>query len=129
MSALTEFLAEQADLDLQLSRRALYVSQEAWDGPARSVASPSATVGWHGTDANKETGAVALVSMDGPLTDLVGDLVRVTRIHGGVTQPSVIVYVIDRVDADVEISLSRRAFQELGILANESIQALVEVLT
>lgn len=129
MSALTDRLAEQVDLDLQLSRRAMIVSQEAWDGPARSVASPAATVGWHGTDVNRETGAVALVTMDGPLSDLVGDIVRVTRIRGGVTRRSVMVYVIDRVDAEVAMSLSRRAFQELGILANESIDALVEVLT
>lgn len=129
MSALTDFLEEQADIDLQLSRRALYISQEAWDRPTRSVAAPDASVVWHGSDVNAETGAIAVVGMDGPLSGLVGDIVRVTRVRGGVIQPSVLVYVVDRTDTSADLSLSRRAFQELGILANESIRARVEVVT
>lgn len=127
MSALAEFLEEQADLDLQLSRRALYVSQEAWEGPPRSVAAASASVGWFGSDAHKETGAVALAAIDGSLSESVGDIVRVTR--RGTARRSILVYVIGRADAEVDLLLSRRAFQELAILPNESINAFVESMT
>lgn len=127
MSALTDFLDEQNDPDLQLSRRALYISQAAWSGPAISTAAPSAEIVWHGSDAHKETGAIALVPLEGDLAELIGNIVRVTRIEG-LFQRSVSVYVYDAVDMEGDLSLSRRAFLELGLLANESIEGLVEVV-
>lgn len=127
MSVLTEFIDEQNDADLQLSRRALAISQAAWDGPAIRTAAASAEIVWHGSDAHKETGAIALVPLEGGLTDLVGNIVRITRIEGW-RRRSVCVYVYDTVDMEADISLSRRAFLELGLLANESIECLVEVI-
>lgn len=128
MSALTAFLAEQNDLDLQLSRRALSISQEAWEAEARALVAVSAQIGWHGSKTHKETGAVALVPLEGEFSDLVGDIIRVTRLGNG-PQRSVIVYVVGRVDTELDLSIARRPFQELGLLANESIAARVERLT
>jgi hypothetical protein len=127
MSVLTEFLDAQTDADLQLSRRALSVSQAAWDGPAISTAAASAEVVWHGSDAHRETGAIALVPLEGELSDLVGNIVRVTRIEG-FRRRSVCVFVFDTVDMEGDLSLARRPFMELGLLANESIECLVEVV-
>jgi hypothetical protein len=127
MSVLTEFLDEQIDADLQLSRRALSVSQAAWDGPAISTAASSAEVVWHGSEAHKETGAIALVPLDGDLSELVGNIIRVTRIEG-YRRRSVCVFVFDTVDMEGDLSLARRPFIELGLLANESIECLVEVV-
>jgi hypothetical protein len=127
MSRLTNFIAEQDDVDLQLSRRALAVSQAVWDGPVRSVASPSSSVVWHGSSASRETGPVALVPLDGELADLVGNIVRVVRL-GGVFQRSVCVYVLKQVDMEGDISLSRRAFLQLGILALEDLNCRIEVV-
>jgi len=127
MSVLTEFIDEQNDADLQLSRRALYVSQAAWDGPAISTAASAAEIVWHGSDAHKETGAMALAPLDGALSDLVGNIVRVTRIEG-FRRRSVCVFVFATVDMEADLSLARRPFMELGLLANESIECLVEVV-
>jgi hypothetical protein len=129
MSALTAFLAEQNDLDLMLSRRALSVSQAAWEGEARAVEAVSAKVGWHGSQTHKETGAIALVPLEGPLSSLVGEIVRVTRLGGSPAPRSVLLYVYTRIDTDFDLTITRRAFQELGLLANESIEARVERLT
>lgn len=127
MSALTEFLDEQNDADLQLSRRALAVSQAAWEGPAASTAAASASVVWHGSDAHKETGAIGLVPVEGELGELVGNIVRVTRIEG-FRRRSVCVYVFDAVDMTGDLSLARRPFLQLGLLANESIECQIEVI-
>lgn len=127
MSALTEFIDEQNDADLQLSRRALAVSQAAWDGPAIETAAAAATIVWHGSDAHKETGAIALVPLEGELTELVGNIVRVTRIEG-FRRRSVCVFVYDAVDMEGDLSLARRPFMELGLLANESLECLVEIV-
>jgi hypothetical protein len=127
MSVLTEFIDEQNDADLQLSRRALYVSQAVWDGPAISTAAASAEIVWHGSEAHKETGAIALVPLEGDLSDLVGNVVRVTRIEG-FRRRSVCAYVYARVDMEGDLSLARRPFMQLGLLANESIECLVEVV-
>ncbi|MGH2939834.1 MAG: hypothetical protein ACRDPE_17115 [Solirubrobacterales bacterium] len=129
MSALSTFLAEQNDLDLLLSRRALAVSQEAWDGEARAVAAVAANIGWHGSQTHKETGAIALVPIEGKFSELVGEIVRVTRLGGSPAPRSVLVYVYARIDTDLDMTITRRAFQELGLLANESIEARIERLT
>jgi hypothetical protein len=125
VSALSQFLAEQADVDLQLSRRALAVSQRAWRGATNEVAS-GVSIAWHGSDRHPETGAVALVGRAGPLTELVGDIVRVVN-RVGIEDREVFVYVYGTIDADVDISLTRRAFQELGLLASEALEGRVEV--
>lgn len=128
MSALTTYLAEQKDVDLQLSRRSLYISQLAWEGAARSLEAVSTIVGWHGSKTHRETGAVALVPLEGGLSDLVGDIIRVTRL-GDAQARSVLVYVVGRIDTDFGLTIPRRAFQELGLLANESLPARVERIT
>jgi hypothetical protein len=118
----------QHDLPLMVSRRAWAVSQEAWEAGTVRVASGLARVGWHDTSQHPETGAVALVNRDGPLADLVGDLVRIERPMRTSTV-SGIVYVIETAALVDDISLSRFAFMRAcGVLANEYVEAAVEVV-
>lgn len=85
-----------------------------------------ATCGWHGTLTNPERGAVALVATGGTLTDLVGDRLRVTNLATG---KQVYVYCLAESDElPWDISLSRRSFAEVGRLALESTETLIEVL-
>lgn len=102
------------EVDILISRRAIGQGAALWaGGPATAVG--SLTVGWHHTAAHPETGAVALVAYDG-LLDLIGDLLRVT--HRG---RSVDVYCVGSAAVPTELSLTRRAFQELAVAAREEI--------
>jgi len=123
-----EILAAQNDLTLMKSRRAFPVSQAAWDKAAIAQVSPGLQVGWHDGGLHPETGAIALVNQAGPHTDLIGELIRVTRTALDGSERSVVVYVYDSAAGDVDVSLTRRAFLAIGLLANEYVVGRVEIV-
>lgn len=69
----------------------------------------AATCGWHGSRFAQETGAFAIVKLDGPLSDYVGERVQV-RYEDRTTY----VFVYDERDIIEDISLTRRAFMDLA---------------
>lgn len=82
---------------------------------------------WHGTSVDPNRGAFAVVKAGGPLADLVGERIKVTTV--GVRPRSVLVYVFAAVTAlDADLSLARRAFSELELLAADDVDVHVEVL-
>lgn len=121
------FPADQLDLNLMMSRRAFPTAQEAFEGAVLRTAAASAMVGFHGSDTSPETGAVALVREDGDYVDLVGEIVRVSRRLSGGTR-SALVYVVGTGPILDDLSLSRRAFMALGILASETLECSIEVI-
>ena len=118
----------QQDLELMASRRAFPVSQQLLAGPVQREASPAATVGWHNTDICAETGAIAVVPPEGILSGLVGDVIVVKRSTPTLIR-GVFVYVVgtsgDLID---DLSLSRRAFLDLGLLSSERLTCSVGVI-
>lgn len=118
---------DQLDHDLMIARRAFPVAQELLAGPVLRTESESAAVGWHDTGVSPETGSIALVPEDGDLVDLVGHLVRVDRHLAGSTR-TVYAYVYGTAAIADDLSLSRRCFLGLGILANETLECEIGVL-
>jgi hypothetical protein len=53
-------------------------------------------------------------------------VVRVTRTD--IPDRSVLVYVISQEDVEPDLAISRRAFMELGVLANETVPCRLEVV-
>lgn len=93
--------------------------------PTRPVA---ASCGWHGTGLDPERGSFAIVARDGPLADLVGERLAVSRRD---TAEARTVYVYVHADSDTlteELSLTRRAFMALADPALEDVPVVVEVV-
>jgi len=122
-----DFLAAQADLDLQMARRAFPVAQAAFDGPVHDLAAEAADVGWHDTSTNPETGSIALVREDSELVELVGDIVKISRAMPTETRV-VFAYVLGTASIVDDLSLARRPFMGLGILANETLSCKIETI-
>lgn len=81
------------------------------------------TVGWHSLDVDPATGPAGVVRIGGPLDpDLIGEVLRLT-FEGH----ELFVLVLGARDVDADLSVSRRAFMELGLLARETVDAVVEV--
>jgi hypothetical protein len=89
------------------------VTQDRWN----------ATAEWHGTREDPDRGSFALVREDGDLGELVGERLRVSR-----AGRSVYVVVKGSAELDEDLSLTRRAFLELGPLAADSLPVRVEVV-
>lgn len=120
-------LEDQLDIDLMHSRRAFPVAQTLLSGPVLRVAASEATIGWHNTEVSPETGSVALVREDGPFVELVGEIVKIER-RVGVHDRIVYAYVFATGPIIDDMSLARRAFMGLGILANANVGASIEVI-
>lgn len=105
-----------------------------WDDTQELLLSPTlvsptyvSDVTWHGTSVDANRGAFAIVRSDGPLAGLVGSRIQVTTL--GRRPRSALVYVWATVPSlDGDISLSRRAFAAIALLAEDSVEAFIEVL-
>jgi hypothetical protein len=90
----------------------------------------AATLGWYGRSFDPTSGAHAIVRQDGPLADLLGERIRITRrtpdgnrtvsVHAEREMP-------DELDG-YDLLVSRRAFFALANLAASEIAVTVEVL-
>lgn len=112
-------IVEQELLD---GRRAFPEAQRLFAGVALRRLPERVDVGWHGTDIDVETGAFAVVRDGAGLDDLIGEILIVS-----VGTRSVLVFVMGARAVPQDISLSRRGFLALGLLAKESIRCVVEV--
>jgi hypothetical protein len=111
------------EIEVADARRSFSKAQELLAGvPFRLI--PYVEVGWYDTAAHPEDGCFALVREEGPYTDLVGEVLRVT--YG--SRPGVFVYVIGGADIPQDLALYRRAFLAVALLTKESIGATVEVV-
>lgn len=112
-----------AEPELLAIRRAFPKAQELlFSVPlSRIYAGP---VGWHGTQVDPELGSSAAVVRSGAgLDELIGEVLRITV---GDRTP-VFVYVVGARDVPTDVSVARRAFMALGLLAVEHVEAIVEV--
>jgi hypothetical protein len=97
--------------------------------PGRDGLAIPATCGWHGTAFDPQRGAFGIVSVDGPLADMVGERLVVTRRD---VSPARTVYVYVHSDSETlteELSLSRRAFMGLGDPALDHVQVTVDTVS
>jgi hypothetical protein len=88
----------------------------------------SAECGWHGTSLDPWRGSFAIVARDGPLGDMVGERLAITRRDLPVART---VYVYVHTDSDElteDVSLTRRAFMALGDPALDSVSVMCDVV-
>lgn len=112
----TELEAWYARLPWELSQRVL---------SSTSPVAASASLGevaWHGTRLDSERGAFAVAQRGGRFDALVGERVRVSL---GQPTRAVYLYVHDVADIEHDLSLPRRAFQELAELAVDWVEATI----
>lgn len=83
----------------------------------------TAVVGWHGTLTDPQRGSFCIVSSSGPLADLVGERVKVSKGDRSV-------YAYCHTDGDIleDLSLTRRAFMALDYPATTELEATVEIM-
>lgn len=106
-------------------RRAFLTAQATFDRVPDRMLPTTYDVAWYGTAVNPQRGSFAIVQVDGPLDDLVGDHLRVWS-----GARSVNVYVLGRgEDLDTPLAITRRSFMALGLLSEDAIRCRVEVLT
>jgi hypothetical protein len=111
--------------DEELAARGWHSSQLALRGNIESASDRTVTAEWHGTSLDERRGAFALVREGGPLEELVGERVRVTR-----RSREAYVYIVGSTDdMDEDLSLTRRAWMALADAAEESIDLRLQVVT
>lgn len=91
-------------------------------GPLSGTAT-RASCGWHGTKFAEEVGALAIVKLDGALSDFVGERVQV-RYEDRVTYA----YVYDERDIIEDISLTRCLFMDLAEPNADELDVTVTVM-
>lgn len=80
-------------------------------------------MGWYGTETHPEAGAFAVVRDGWGIEGLIGRVLKIT-----VGSRSIFVYVVGARDVPADVAVTRRAFLGLGLLAQESLPAVVEVV-
>ena len=116
-------MAEPVEPEVAAARRSWLAAQAALDAPTVRVLPGTIATGWHDTSAHPERGFFAVVRQDGPLLDLIGELLRVS-----VRGRSVIVYCMASADVPFDLSLARRAMFPLAALPRDYVDCSVEVL-
>jgi hypothetical protein len=110
--------------DEELAALGWLSSQTALAGAALVGTAQLVSVEWHGTQLDDRLGAYGIVADGGRLEPLVGERVRLTR---GLR--SCFIYVVDSTDElDADVSVTRRAFLELGDLSAEELLVTLEVV-
>lgn len=97
----------------------------ASEGAVGRVVYADVDLGWHDTGVHPLKGSIALVRIDGPYADLVGDRVRVTTITG----EEVLAYVFGATALEHDVSLAMRAWVAIATAAEEQHQVRLEVLS
>jgi len=108
--------------EILTGQRAFADAQRAFAGAALRRLPASVEVGWHDTEVDPLMGSFAVVRAAAGLDDLIGEVLHLTA---GTRE--VYVYVVGSRDVPRDISLARRAFFALGLLAREAIDCAVEV--
>jgi hypothetical protein len=116
-------MAERPEQEILWGERAFGEAQRLLDGASRRPLSGLLEVGWHASSKHPLVGCFAIVATGGAFTDLIGEVLRVT--YEG---RSVLVYCVGSRDIDVDLSLSRRPFMAIGLLASDGLPCTVEVV-
>lgn len=98
-------------------------AQAALGGPTTERKVGMYELGWYGTSVSRETGSFALVNREGPLADLIGDVVKVRS-----ERREVFAYVFGSEWLDYDMHITRALFARLDLLAFEKIDVVVEVV-
>lgn len=118
-------MAVMVEPELMAARRAFPKAQQLLAGVPESRLGRRVDVGWHGTEADPETGACAVVRTGAGFDALIGQVVRLETLQGR----SVFAYVLGARDVPADISVTRRTFfPALGVLSRESLSCAVEVV-
>jgi hypothetical protein len=102
-------------------------AQEFLAGTVLSIPTFDVTATWHGTVVDANRGAFAIVRRGGPLAGLVGERIRVSTL--GAQPRSCLVYVWAALPSlEQDMSLARRAYAALDLLAKDTSDVHIEVL-
>lgn len=88
----------------------------------------AAACGWHGQSFDPNVGSFAIVARDGPLADLVGERLALTRRDTGTTRTVYVYCLRDSDQLTEDISLTRRAFMGLGDPALDDVPVVVDTV-
>lgn len=114
---------QQFEQEIQDATRAYPEAQRLLGGVPLRRLPARVDVGWHGTSTEPIAGATCVISDDSGLDDLIGEVLKISS-----GQRSTFVYCLGSRSVPQPLSLSRRAFLSLGLLALESLPCLVEVV-
>lgn len=109
--------------EILTGRRAFPKAQQLLAGVPLRRLPERVNVGWYGTETHPEAGSFAVVRDGAGLDDLIGEVLRVA-----VGARSVFVYVVGARGVPTDLALARRPFLALGLLSQESLPAVVEVV-
>lgn len=109
--------------EIMWGRRAFPQAQQLLAGAIDHSLPGVVATGWHDTSVQAEMGAFAVVRGGAGLDDLIGEILLVEAQNRGVY-----VYCLGSADVPTDLSLARRAFFALGLLALESLDATVSVI-
>jgi hypothetical protein len=110
--------------ELAVGRRAFPKAQELFAGTVVERIPGFVSVGWYGSSRHPETGAFALVAIDGPMADRVGDILKIAAPSGA----NVFVWVVGARDVSTPLAVTRRAFMGLANLARSPVDCIVGVV-
>lgn len=111
--------------ELLAGRRAFAAAQRLLTGADFRRVPGLIGIGWHGTQTDPETGSFAVVDESEEMGELIGEVVRVRE---PLTGREVVAYVLGARDVPTRLSLARRPFMALGLLAVESLPCELVVL-
>lgn len=119
------------ETDIYFSRLPLHEAQAVFAlGGVEPSSARLVDAGWHGTFTDPETGSVCLVREGTAMEELLGERIKVTTQEDAVPR-AVYAYVHNVVSADSfdwDLSLSRLLFGRIGMLANDTVPVVVEVM-
>lgn len=117
----------ELDPETHIARRGFPDAQLAFKAATSRTLSSLIDVGWYDTDTHPESGCFALVREGGPLEELVGEVLAVSRDVPDPPEPTY-VYVIQALPVLDDLMLARRAFLSLGLLTHETLSCTVGVI-
>lgn len=88
----------------------------------------AASCGWYGQSFDPHVGSFAIVARDGPLADMVGERLALTRRDTGTTRTVYVYCLRDSDQLTEDISLTRRAFMGLGDPPLDDVPVVVDTV-
>lgn len=116
-------MADRTVQEERWGQRAFGEAQRLLSGVPQRQIGGFVETGWHASSKHPLVGCFALVAQGSELVELIGDVLRVSY-----EDRSVFVYCVASRDLSVELSLSRRPFMAIGLLAESSLPCTVEVV-
>lgn len=115
------------DEEVHIGRRAFPETQELFSQVGDHRLDNFVEVGWYGTEAHPESGSFALVREGGPLEELVGEILGITRDVSADPLPTYC-YVIGALPIVDDLQVFRRVFVNFAPLWRDTVRCVVEVI-